>query len=91
VIEALTEKGLMKLLSNSRNRASASWECSSGCPNTSANAKTHFVAVDPRETTTECSDCGIETEKSHPGEFDLPTVKTASYQQYRETYDGGRW
>ncbi len=91
MVEALNAKELMKLLSNSRNRTSASWECSSGCPNTSANAKTHFVAVDPRETTTECSASGIETEKSRSGEFDLRTVEKPYYQPYRKTYAVGRW
>ena len=27
----------------------------------------------------------------NPGEFDLRTVEKAYYQQYRDTYDVGRW
>jgi putative transposase len=63
-VEALDAKGLVKLPGNSRNRAGAAWgtflrmleyKCE--------RAGTHFVAVNPRDTTKECASCGVKTDK----------------------------
>jgi putative transposase len=63
-VEDLDAKGLMELPSNSRNRAGAAWgtflrmleyKCE--------RERTHFVPVDPRGTTKECSNCGVSTDK----------------------------
>ncbi len=63
-VEDLDAKELMGLPSNSRNRASASrgtflrmleYECD--------RKGTHYVPVDPRGTTKECSQCGVSTDK----------------------------
>lgn len=63
-VEDLDAKRLMELPSNSRNRAGAAWrtflrmlECK--CE----RERTHYVAVDPRGTTKECSNRGVATEK----------------------------
>ena len=63
-VEDLDAKELMELPSNSRNRAGAAWgrflrmleyKCE--------REGTYFAAVDPRGTTKECSECGVETDK----------------------------
>jgi putative transposase len=63
-VEDLDAKGLMELPSNSRNRASASWGTFLQMLEYKCEREgTHFVAVDPRGTTKECSKCGVSTEK----------------------------
>ncbi|WP_129115537.1 RNA-guided endonuclease InsQ/TnpB family protein [Halegenticoccus tardaugens] len=63
-VEDLDAKGLMELPSNSRNRASASWGTFLRMLEYKCEREgTHFVAVDPRGTTKECSQCGVSTEK----------------------------
>ncbi len=63
-VEDLDTKGLMELPSNSRNRASASWGTFLRMLEYKCEREgTHFVAVDPRGTTKECSACGVSTEK----------------------------
>ncbi len=54
----------MELLSNSWNRAGAAWGTFLRMLEYKCEREgTHVVAVDPRETTKECSACGVETEK----------------------------
>ncbi len=63
-VEALDAKGLLELPSNSRNRAGAAWGTFLRMLEYKCDREgTHFVAVDPRGTTKECSNCGVETEK----------------------------
>ncbi|WP_129116641.1 RNA-guided endonuclease InsQ/TnpB family protein [Halegenticoccus tardaugens] len=63
-VEDLDAKGLMELPSNSRNRASASWGTFLRMLEYKCEREgTHFVAVDPRGTTKECSKCGVSTDK----------------------------
>ncbi|MFC3956809.1 RNA-guided endonuclease InsQ/TnpB family protein [Halovivax cerinus] len=63
-VEDLDAKGLMELPSNSRNRASASWGTFLRMLEYKCDREgTHFVAVDPRGTTKECSNCGVSTDK----------------------------
>ncbi|WP_129116720.1 RNA-guided endonuclease InsQ/TnpB family protein [Halegenticoccus tardaugens] len=63
-VEDLDVKGLMELPSNSRNRASASWGTFLRMLEYKCDREgTHFVAVDPRGTTKECSQCGVSTDK----------------------------
>jgi putative transposase len=63
-VEELNVKGLVELPGNSRNRAGAAWgtflrmleyKCK--------RERTHFVAVDPKDTTKECASCGVKTDK----------------------------
>ncbi|WP_129116322.1 RNA-guided endonuclease InsQ/TnpB family protein [Halegenticoccus tardaugens] len=63
-VEDLDAKGLMGLPSNSRNRASAAWGTFLRMLEYKCEREgTHFVAVDPRGTTKECSKCGVSTDK----------------------------
>ncbi len=63
-VEDLDAKGLMELPSNSRNRAGAAWGTFLRMLEYKCDREgTHFVAVNPRGTTKECSKCGVETEK----------------------------
>ncbi len=63
-VEDLDAKELMELPSNSRNRASAAWGTFLRMLEYKCERKgTHFVAVDPRGTTKECSQCGVSTDK----------------------------
>jgi putative transposase len=57
-------KGMLESPGNSRNTASAAWntftdlleyKCKRG--------GTHFVEVDPEDTTKECASCGVKTDK----------------------------
>ena len=60
----LDAKGLLELPSNSRNRAGAAWGTFLRMLEYKCEREgTHFVAVDPRGTTKECSNCGVSTEK----------------------------
>ena len=63
-VEDLNAKGLVELPGNSWNRAGAAWgtflrmleyKC--------VREGTHFVAVDPKNTTKECASCGVKTDK----------------------------
>ena len=63
-VEALNVKGMLESPGNSRNTASAAWntftdllgyKCKRG--------GTHFVEVDPEDTTKECASCGVKTDK----------------------------
>ncbi|MFC7008527.1 RNA-guided endonuclease InsQ/TnpB family protein [Halalkalicoccus salilacus] len=63
-VEDLDAKGLMELPSNSRNRAGAAWGTFLRMLEYKCEREgTHFVAVDPRGTTKECSKCGVSIEK----------------------------
>ncbi|ELZ65694.1 transposase, IS605 OrfB family protein [Haloferax prahovense DSM 18310] len=63
-VEDLDAKGLVELPGNSRNRAGSAWgtflrmleyKCD--------RERTHFIAVDPKDTTKECAACGVKTDK----------------------------
>jgi putative transposase len=63
-VEDLDAKGLMELPSNSRKRAGAAWGTFLRMLEYKCEREgTHFVAVYPRGTTKECSNCGVSTEK----------------------------
>ncbi|MDQ2056377.1 transposase [Halobellus sp. H-GB7] len=63
-VEDLNAKGLMELPSNSRNRAGAAWGTFLQMLEYKCERDgTHFVAVNPRGTTKECSNCGVSTDK----------------------------
>ena len=63
-VEDLDAKELMELPSNSRNRAGAAWGTFLRMLEYKCEREgTYFAAVDPRGTTKECSECGVETEK----------------------------
>jgi len=63
-VEDLDTKGLVELPGNSRNRASAAWGTFKRMLEYKCEREeTHFVAVDPKDTTKECANCGVKTEK----------------------------
>ena len=63
-VEDLDAKGLVELPGNSRSRASAAWGAFRRMVEYKCEREgTHFVAVDPKETTKECTSCGVKTEK----------------------------
>jgi len=63
-VEDLDTKGLVELPGNSRNRASAAWGTFKRMLEYKCEREgTHFVAVDPKDTTKECASCGVKTEK----------------------------
>ena len=63
-VEDLDAKGLVELPGNSRNRASASWGTFKRMLEYKCEREgTHFVTVDPNDTTKECASCGVKTEK----------------------------
>ena len=63
-VEDLDAKGLVELPGNSRNRASSSWGTFKRMLEYKCEREgTHFVAVDPVDTTKECASCGVKTEK----------------------------
>ena len=63
-VEDLDAKGLMELPDNSRNRAGAAWGTFLRMLEYKCEREgTHFVAVNPRGTTKECSQCGVKTDK----------------------------
>ena len=63
-VEDLDTKGLVELPGNSRNRASAAWGRFKRVLEYKCDREgTHFVAVDPKDTTKECASCGVKTEK----------------------------
>ena len=63
-VEDLDAKGLVELPGNSRNRAGAAWGTFLRMLEYKCEREgTHFVAVDPKDTTKECASCGTETDK----------------------------
>ena len=63
-VEDLDAKGLVELPGNSRNRASAAWGTFLRMLEYKCEREgTHFVAVDPKDTTKECAACGVKTDK----------------------------
>jgi len=63
-VEDLDAKGLVELPGNSRNRAGAAWGTFLRMLEYKSEREgTHFVAVDPRDTTKECASCGVKTDK----------------------------
>ena len=63
-VEDLDTKGLVELAGNSHNRASAAWGTFKRMLEYKCEREsTHFVAVDPKDTTKECASCGVKTEK----------------------------
>jgi len=63
-VEDLDTKGMVELPGNSRNRASAAWGTFKRMLEYKCDREgTHFVAVDPKDTTKECASCGVRTEK----------------------------
>ncbi|ELZ87535.1 transposase, IS605 OrfB family protein [Haloferax elongans ATCC BAA-1513] len=63
-VEDLDAKGLVELPGNSRNRAGAAWGTFLRMLKYKCEREgTHFVAVDPKDTTKECASCGVKTDK----------------------------
>ncbi|QZA89141.1 transposase [Salinarchaeum sp. IM2453] len=63
-VEDLNVKGMLESPRNSRNTASAAWNTFTELLEYKCEREgTHFVAVDPRGTTKECAECGVETDK----------------------------
>jgi putative transposase len=63
-VEDLNVTGMMESSSNSRNTASAAWRTFLSLLEYKCERNgTHFVAVNPRGTTTECASCSVSTEK----------------------------
>ncbi|WP_136687075.1 RNA-guided endonuclease InsQ/TnpB family protein [Halorhabdus amylolytica] len=63
-VEDLDAKGLVELPGNSRNRAGAAWGTFLQMLEYKCEQEgTHFVAVDPKDTTKECASCGVKTDK----------------------------
>ena len=63
-VEDLNIAGMMQFNSNSRNRASAAWGTFLKMLEYKCEREgTHFIPVDPRNTTKECAACGVKTDK----------------------------
>jgi putative transposase len=63
-VEDLDAKRLVELPGNSRNRAGAAWGTFLRMLEYKCKGEgTHFVAVDPKDTTKECAACGVKTDK----------------------------
>ncbi|WP_158059630.1 RNA-guided endonuclease InsQ/TnpB family protein [Halorussus halophilus] len=63
-VEDLDARGLVELPGNSRNRAGAAWGTFLRMLEYKCKREgTHYVAVDPKDTTKECASCGVETDK----------------------------
>ena len=63
-VEDLNVAGMMQMPSNSRNRASAAWGTFLRMLEYKCDREgTHFIPVDPRNTTKECAACGVKTDK----------------------------
>ena len=63
-VEDLDIKGLIELPGNSRNRAKMAWGTFLRMLEYKCEREgTHFVAVDPKDTTKECASCGVKTDK----------------------------
>ena len=63
-VEDLDVKGMLELPGNSRNTASAAWNTFTDLLEYKCKREgTHFVEVDPEDTTKECASCGVKTDK----------------------------
>ncbi|KDE57232.1 transposase [Halostagnicola sp. A56] len=63
-VEDLDAKGVVELPGNSRNRAGAAWGTFLRMLEYKCEREgTHFVSVDPKDTTKECASCGVKTDK----------------------------
>ena len=63
-VEDLDVKGMLESPSNSRNTASAAWDTFTSLLEYKCEREgTHFVEVEPKDTTKECASCGVKTDK----------------------------
>ncbi len=63
-VEDLDIKGMLESPRNSRNTASAAWNTFTDLLEYKCKREgTHFVEVDPEDTTKECASCGVKTDK----------------------------
>ena len=63
-VEDLDVKAMLESPGNSRNTASAAWDIFTELLEYKCKREgTHFVEVDPEDTTKECASCGIKTDK----------------------------
>jgi len=63
-VEDLNIKSMLESRSNSRNTASAAWNTFTTLLEYKCKREgTHFVEVDPEDTTKECASCGVATDK----------------------------
>ncbi|WP_330633585.1 RNA-guided endonuclease InsQ/TnpB family protein [Halocatena halophila] len=63
-VEDLNVAGMMQLDSNSRNRASAAWSTFLRLLEYKCEREgTHYIPVEPKDTTKECAACGVKTNK----------------------------
>jgi len=63
-VEDLNIKSMLESPSNSRNTASAAWDTFTTLLKYKCDREgTHFVEVDPTDTTKECASCGVATDK----------------------------
>ena len=63
-VEDLDVKGMLESPRNSRNTASAAWNTFTDLLEYKCKREgTHFVEVDPEDTTKECASCGVKTDK----------------------------
>src|SRR6056297_3660364 len=63
-VEDLDAKELVELPGNSQNRAGAAWGTFQQMLEYKCEREgTHFVEVDPRNTTKECASCGVKTDR----------------------------
>ena len=63
-VEDLNVKGMLESTGNSRNTASVAWNTFTNLLEYKCKHEgTHFVEVDPEDTTKECASCGVKTDK----------------------------
>ena len=63
-VEDLDVKGMLESPRNSRNTASVAWNTFTNLLEYKCKHEgTHFVEVDPEDTTKECASCGVKTDK----------------------------
>ena len=63
-VEDLDVKEMLESPGNSRNTASAAWETFTDLLEYKCKREgTHFVEIDPEDTTKECASCGVKTDK----------------------------
>ncbi len=63
-VEDLNVAGMMQFDSNSRNRASAAWSTFLRMLEYKCDREgTHYVPVEPKDTTKDCAACGVKTNK----------------------------
>ena len=63
-VEGLDVKGMLESAGNSRNTASAAWNTFIYLLEYNCKREgTHFMEVDPEDTTKECASCGVKTDK----------------------------